>query len=207
MSPALVTALLVLSWVAIAGLAFCVFALARQVGVLHERVAPVGALSMSRGPAVGERVPRLTATSVDGREVVIGAARPSGRRVLLLFVSAHCPICKVLLPVAKRFVREELLDLILVGDAPLEEQRALIDKFDLHGFDFVNSPQIGLTFQVGKLPFAVLIGKDATLIAQGLVNSREHLESLVRADETGIPSIQTYLAAAKRTAEEAAHQH
>jgi methylamine dehydrogenase accessory protein MauD len=205
MLPALLTAALVLSWVAIAGLAFCVFALARQVGVLHERVAPVGALSMSKGPAVGERVPRLAATSVDGREVVIGAPRPSGRRVLLLFVSAHCPICKVLLPVAKRFAREELLDLILVGDAPLEEQRAFIEKFELRGIDFVNSPQIGLTFQVGKLPFAVLISKDATLIAQGLVNSREHLESLVYADETGIPSIQTYLAAAKRTAEEAAH--
>jgi len=207
MSPALLTAALVLSWVAIAALAFCVFALARQVGVLHERVAPVGALSMSKGPAVGERVPRLAATSIDGREVVIGAARASGRHVLLLFVSAHCPICKVLLPVAKRFAREELLDLILVGDAPIEEQRALIEKFDLRGIDFINSPQIGMTFQVGKLPFAVLIGKDATLIAQGLVNSREHLESLVYADETGIPSIQTYLAAAKRTAEEAAHQH
>jgi len=207
MSPALLTAALVLSWVAIAALAFCVFALARQVGVLHERVAPVGALSMSKGPAVGERVPRLAATSIDGREVVIGAARASGRRVLLLFVSAHCPICKVLLPVAKRFAREELLDLILVGDAPIEEQRALIEKFDLRGIDFINSPQIGMTFQVGKLPFAVLIGQDATLIAQGLVNSREHLESLVYADETGIPSIQTYLAAAKRTAEEAAHQH
>jgi methylamine dehydrogenase accessory protein MauD len=207
MSSALLTAVLLLSWVAIAGLAFCVFALARQVGVLHERVAPVGALSMSKGPAVGERVPRLAATSVEGREVVIGAPRASGRRVLLRFVSAHCPICKVLLPVAKRFAREDVLDLILVGDAPLEEQRALIEKFELRGLDFINSPQVGLTFQVGKLPFAVLIGTDATLIAQGLVNSREHLESLVRADETGIPSIQTYLAAAKRTAEEAAHQH
>ena len=153
MLPALLMAVLVLSWVAIVGLAFCVFALARQVGVLHERVAPVGALSMSKGPAVGERVPRLAATSVDGREVVIGAPRPSGRRVLLLFVSAQCPICKVLLPVAKRFAREELLDLILVGDAPLEEQRAFIEKFDLRGIDFVNSPQIGLTFQVGKLPY------------------------------------------------------
>lgn len=205
MSQALLMSLLLLSWLAIAGLGLCVLALARQIGVLHERVAPVGALSMSKGPLTGEPVPRLTATTVEGREVVIGAPRPSGRRALLLFVSAHCPICKVVLPVAKRFAREELLDLILVGDAPLEEQRQLIDKFELHGIDFVNSPQVGMTFQVGKLPYAVLIGKDTTLVAQGLVNSREHLESLVHADETGIPSIQTYLAAAKRSAEEVAH--
>ena len=205
MSQVLLLSLLVLSWVAIAGLALCVIALARQVGVLHERVAPVGALSMSKGPAIGEKVPRLTATNLEGREVVIGAPRPSGRRALLLFVSAHCPICKVILPVAKQFAREELLDLILVGDAPLEEQRALVGKFELRGIDFVNSPVIGMTFQVGKLPYAVLIGKDTTLVAQGLVNSREHLESLVHADETGIPSIQSYLAAAQRPVEEAAH--
>ena len=53
MSQVLLLCLLVLSWVAIAGLALCVIALARQVGVLHERVAPVGALSMAKGPAIG----------------------------------------------------------------------------------------------------------------------------------------------------------
>ena len=205
MSHALLLGLLLLSWLAIAGLGLCVLALARQIGVLHERIAPVGALSMSKGPAVGERVPRLTARTIEGQEVVIGAPRPSGRRLLVLFVSAHCPICKVILPIAKQLAGEEYLDLLLVGDGPLEEQRGLIEKFGLAGIDFVNSPQIGMTFQVGKLPYAVLIGKDTTLVAQGLVNNREHLESLLYADETGIPSIQSYLAAAKRSAEEAAH--
>jgi methylamine dehydrogenase accessory protein MauD len=205
MSQTLLLCLLLLSWLAIGGLGLCVIALARQVGVLHERVAPVGALSMSKGPAIGARVPRLTARTLEGQEVVIGAPRASGRRLLLLFVSAHCPICKVILPIAKQFVREELLDLVLVGDAPLEEQRGLIQKFGLHGIDFVNSPEVGMTFQVGKLPYAVLIGTDTTLIAQGLVNNREHLESLVHAAETGIPSIQTYLAGAHRPVEKAAH--
>lgn len=205
MSQALLICALLLSWLAIIGLGLCVVALARQVGVLHERVAPVGALSMSKGPAVGDRAPRLTVNTMDGREVVIGTPRPSGRRLLLLFVSAHCPICKVILPVAKQFAHEELLDLMLVGDAPLEEQRALVDKFGLQGLDFVNSPLVGLTFQVGKLPYAVLIGKDSILVAQGLVNNREHLESLVHAAETGIPSIQSYLAGAHGPVEKAAH--
>jgi methylamine dehydrogenase accessory protein MauD len=205
MSDAIFLCLLLLSWLAIAGLGLCVLALARQIGVLHERVAPVGALSLSNGPSVGERVPRLTARTLEGREVVIGSPRPSGRRLLLLFVSAHCPICKVILPIAKQLAGEELFDLLLVGDGPLEEQRGLIEKFALHGIDFVNSPQIGMTFHVGKLPYALLIAADTTLAAQGLVNSREHLESLLHAAETGVPSIQSYLAAAQRSAAEAAH--
>src|SRR3954465_9731187 len=84
MSQTLLLSLLLLSWLAIAALGLCVLALARQIGVLHERVAPVGALSMSKGPAVGQPVPRLTARTLEGREVVLGAPRSGGRRLLLL---------------------------------------------------------------------------------------------------------------------------
>jgi hypothetical protein len=40
-------------------LAVLLFALARQVGILHERVAPMGAMSSDRGPAVGDMAPVL----------------------------------------------------------------------------------------------------------------------------------------------------
>jgi hypothetical protein len=48
------------------------------------------------------------------------------------------------------------------------------------------------------LPYAVLIAANGILVARGLVNNREHLESLVVAHESGVASIQSYLAAAKR---------
>ena len=35
-----------------------------------------------------------------------------------------------------------------------------------------------MTYQIGKLPYAALIDKAGTLRAKGLVNSREHLDSL-----------------------------
>ena len=44
-----------------------------------------------------------------------------------------------------------------------------------------------------KLPHAVLIGEDGTVLSKGLVNSREHLESLVTAHEMGVVSVQDYL--------------
>ena len=50
-----------------------------------------------------------------------------------------------------------------------------------------------MAYQVGKLPFAVLIDRDGVIRAKGLVNSREHLESLVVAEETGFGTIQAWL--------------
>ena len=44
---------------------------------------------------------------------------------------------------------------------------------------------------------AVLIGDNGTVLSKGLVNSREHLESLVTAHEMGVVSVQDYLANSK----------
>ena len=57
-----------------------------------------------------------------------------------------------------------------------------------------NGPEVGMTFRVERLPYAVLIDQAGRVAAKGLVNSREHLESLVTAHETGFASIQDYLA-------------
>ena len=46
-----------LLWLVVVGLAATVFALLRQVGVLHERIAPAGALMPANGPQVGEPAP------------------------------------------------------------------------------------------------------------------------------------------------------
>ena len=53
MTEALLVSNVVL-WCLVIVLALMVFALARQVGVLHERVAPAGALLPTSGPRVGE---------------------------------------------------------------------------------------------------------------------------------------------------------
>ena len=43
----------ILLWVALLVLGFLVMALTRQIGLLHERLAPMGALAQERGPEVG----------------------------------------------------------------------------------------------------------------------------------------------------------
>ena len=49
-----------------------------------------------------------------------------------------------------------------------------------------------------KLPHAVLIDHDGKIVSKGLVNSREHLESLVVAHEMGLESVQDYIVTLKQ---------
>lgn len=180
-------------WVVVVLLSLVVWALARQIGVLHERLAPVGALVTDRGLQVGETAPVLTVEDLQGGTVVIGDKRSDGRDLLLLFVAPGCPICKKLLPVVKAFVRQERgTEVVLAGDGAREQHERYIKEHGLESLRFVISAQIGLIFRVGKLPYAVLLDQDGVVRARGLVNSREHLESLFEARATGYASIQEY---------------
>ena len=181
-------------WVVVMVLAVAVLALARQVGVLHERIAPVGALALGRGPQTGESAPRLTVRTLAGGTVEIGGPVPEGPLRLLFFVSPTCPICKSLLPTVKVFAQSERLDLLLVGDGDEDQQRQMAQRQSIELEHFANAPEVGRAFQVAKLPYAVLISAAGVIVAQGLINSREHLESLVTAYELGLRSVQEYLA-------------
>ena len=183
----------VISWLLIAALGFAVLALARQVGVLHMRVAPAGALTPAAGPAVGETAPVMTLKTIDGAPAVIGRAAAQGKLQLLMFVSPMCPICKELIPVAKSFARRERLDVVFVGDDALEDQRRMIADLGIAGMAFVNGPEAGRAYAVEKLPHAVLLDHAGVVLSKGLVNSREHLESLVVSHETGLKSVQDYI--------------
>ena len=86
-------------WVVVLALAGVILALVRQIGVLHERLAPAGALMLSRGPKVGDVVPVLDVENLHGGRLRIGEPAADGQGTLLLFVSPTCPVCASLLPV------------------------------------------------------------------------------------------------------------
>jgi len=190
-----------LLWIVVLLLAVAMLALVRQLGVLHERIAPVGALALGRGPQPGEAAPKVAARTLGSAVLNIGEALPDGTMQLLLFVAPTCPVCKTLLPTAKAFAETESLDLVLVGDGDAAEHRRMATRFGIPYERFVNSTEVGRAFQVGKLPYAVLISELGIIVAHGLVNTREHLESLVVAHQTGLHSMQQYLNARKTRAQ------
>src|SRR5699024_6339705 len=104
------------------------------------------------------------------------------------------PICKSLLPAIKAIDKaNKNIDVIYIGDGEVAEHDALIAKEGLNNARYVLSPEVGMTFQIGKLPYAVLIDKAGTLKSKGLVNSREHLDSLFETELLGSPSLQEYI--------------
>ena len=184
----------VVLWVLVLALAGVVLALTRQLGVLHQRIAPAGALMLNRGLTVGEPAPVLELAALDGRELRVGAARDDGRSTLLLFVSPTCPVCKTLLPAVKSSRRDERawMDVILASDVDPTAQREFVRTQALEGVPYVVSAALGLAYQVSRLPFAALLDERGVLRARGLVNSREHLESLFEAKRLGVASLQEY---------------
>ena len=185
----------VLLWIVVLLLCAVVVALVRQIGVLHERIAPVGALALSQGPKVGEEVPRFDLTAIDGRHVKVGGPNEQGRSTLLFFLSPTCPVCKTLLPVLKSSRRKERswLDVFLASDGDLDEQKAFVRENELSELIYIVSADLGISLRIGRLPYVVLLDEQGVIRAQGLVNSREHLESVFEAKERGVASIQQYL--------------
>jgi methylamine dehydrogenase accessory protein MauD len=182
-------------WVVVLALCAVVLALVRQIGVLHERIAPAGALMLKRGLKVGEPAPTMTLTALDGRVVPIGTAGTSARSMLLVFVSPTCPVCKALLPVLKasRLSEGGWLEIVLASDGTEEDQRRFVAAQGLKDFPYVVSTALGLAFQVDRLPFAALVDEGGLLRARGIINSREHLESLFEAKRRGVASLQEFL--------------
>ena len=193
MTDALLVSNLLL-WIGLLTLGVVVVVLTRQIGLLHERLAPMGALASQQGPEVGEAAPELRLTDLSGRPVQIGG-EGRGERTLLFFLSPTCPVCDTLLPTLLRVASEESpgLRLVLASDGEPEDHHAFRRKKGLEEILYVLSAELGIRFAVAKLPTAILIDENGIVRAKGMVNTREHLESLFAAEELGVGSIQEFL--------------
>lgn len=186
------TVSVVLLWLAVLVLGLLVWALSRQVGVLFERVAPMGALVTDAGPAVGQPSPIFDLTGLQSEQLVIGG--PQAQPTLLFFLAPTCPVCKKLIPILKNVARDEAraLRVVLASDGEGDHLQFMREQ-GLQALPYVLSTELGMSYRVSRLPYAVLIDRQGTVRAKGLVNSREQLDSLLNAHDMDTPTIQKYL--------------
>jgi len=182
-----------LLWILMLAVIVALWALARQIGVLYERIAPMGALITDSGPKLGEAAPRFELPALNGTTVAVGGERPKSQ--LLFFLSPTCPVCKKLLPVLKSASHAERawLDVVLASDGEATQHLAFYGDAKLSEFPYVLSADLGMTYRVSRLPYAVLMDEKGIIRAKGMINTREHLESLFNAKELGVGSVQDYL--------------
>jgi methylamine dehydrogenase accessory protein MauD len=163
-------------WILVIVLGVLVVALARQVGTLHLRMGPRGALELDEeGPPLGETPQPVAATDLDGREVWIGGP---GEGQLVVFVSPGCPVCREVLPGVPAAARAGRLEPVVVTDAEEPDAVAAYARAGV-GAAVVAGPGLGERYGVPGTPYAVVIDASGAVRAKGTVNNLEQVEGLV----------------------------
>jgi methylamine dehydrogenase accessory protein MauD len=165
----------VILWVLVALLCVAVLALARQVGTLHLRLGPRGALEVDEeGPPLGEAPEPVEAHDSHGRSVPIGGP---GTPQLLLFVSPGCPVCREVLPSVEAAARMGSLAPVVVSDTDVPVSEILPGV--RAAAPVVVRPDVAASYRVPGTPFAVVLDALGVVRAKGTVNNLEQVEGLV----------------------------
>jgi methylamine dehydrogenase accessory protein MauD len=129
---------------------------------------------------------------LQSEQVVIGG--PQAQPTLLFFLAPTCPVCKKLIPILKHLARDEArtLRVVLASDGEGDHLQFMRDQ-GLQAMPYLLSTELGMSYRVSRLPYAVLMDRQGTVRAKGLVNSREQLDSLLNAHDMDTPTIQKYL--------------
>jgi methylamine dehydrogenase accessory protein MauD len=183
-------------WIVVVLLSLALAALARQIGVLYRRLPPAGARMGNPGPEVGKALEPFVGMDLYGETLHI--PDPRGRGTALIFVSPGCSACEALTPALKAASRQEKkrFKLILVGLSGDEESnRAYVQKQGLSGLPFIVSPAFSPSFEVSATPYVVLVDHAGVVLSKGVVNRREHLDSILNSTTVGYHSIEAMVAA------------
>ena len=167
-------------WLLVVVLGIVVVALARQIGTLHLRLGPRGALEIDgEGPPLGEPAPLVEASTLDGRSVSIGG--PAAPR-LLTFVSPGCHVCAQVLPAVPVISRSNNLEGFVITDVDAHETVSAFGSKDM-GVPVLPAPAVLQAYDVPGTPYVVVLDEAGFVRAKGTVNNLEQMEGLV---DTGV---------------------
>jgi methylamine dehydrogenase accessory protein MauD len=179
-------------WVLTIVLVAAVCVLARQVGLLHRRITPAGAMMDDTGPPIGAVMPAIAETDIFGREATVREGWPT----LLVFMSPHCSVCGELMPAVRAVARGErgTMNVLLVSlYQDVDTNRKYLERYRSLDLQMISSPDFSLRYKVTSPPFALVLGPNREVRSKGLVNTLEHLESLLNALDVGLPTLEAYL--------------
>jgi methylamine dehydrogenase accessory protein MauD len=163
-------------WLLVVVLSFVVVALARQIGTLHLRLGPRGALEMDdEGPPLQEAPPPFDLMDLQKRHVSLGGP---GSEQLVLFVSPGCSLCEAVLPSLAAVGEAGDLQPLVIADANNEETQAIYGDRRLKA-PVVAASRVAQAYRVPGTPYAVILDDLGVVRAKGAINNLEQMEGLV----------------------------
>lgn len=163
-------------WVLVVILCFVVVSLARQIGTLHLRLGPRGALEVDdEGPPLSESPIAADATLVDGRTMTIGGP---GNAQVLLFVSPTCHVCEQVMPSLGVAAKAKGMDAVVLSDTDRLETRHTFVKRRLD-VPVVSGQELIAKYRVPGTPYVVVLDDLGVVRAKGTINNLEQLEGLL----------------------------
>jgi methylamine dehydrogenase accessory protein MauD len=163
-------------WILVGVLCVVVVALARQIGTLHLRLGPRGALEMDdEGPALGEGRPPIEARDLDGNGVTVGG---DGAEQFLLFVSPGCMVCEQVMPSVGAVAEATGKRPLVLADLDEAETRLAFQHKRI-AVPIVASVDSFKTYEVPGTPYVVVLDGHGVVQAKGTVNNLEQMEGLI----------------------------
>lgn len=164
----------VMLWVLVLALCLVVVALARQIGTLHMRLGPRGALEIDdEGPELGSPAISIPTHDLTGKSVVVGSASQ-----LLMFVSPGCHVCEQVLPSISAVAEHGKLSPLVITDVD-EEESTLTFKKKRVAASVVAGVAIAQAYEVPGTPYIVITDPAGAVAAKGTVNNLEQVEGLI----------------------------
>ncbi|MGI8707221.1 MAG: hypothetical protein ACR2LG_03310 [Actinomycetota bacterium] len=164
-------------WLLVVMLCVVVVALARQIGTLHLRLGPRGALEMDvEGPPLGEAPQPFDVADVEGDPLSIGGP---GQSQLLLFVSPGCHICQQVMPGVPAAAGAGSFTPYVVTDVDRVDTQAAFAGKSSPPAPLVPGLQIAQAYAVPGTPYVVMLDDRGIVRAKGTINNLEQLEGLV----------------------------
>jgi methylamine dehydrogenase accessory protein MauD len=161
-------------WIAVLCLTFGLIVLYRQVGLLHLRFGPRGALALAGdGPDIGRHVRNRVLVAVDGSTQGL---HTDASDTLLVFLSPGCGICKTVVPAIRAFSKSNPVR-VLVTVIGTAREAAEYGKGLARIPVFANS-ELADDLNVTNPPYGVIVSRGGVIDAKGVVNSLEHLDEL-----------------------------
>jgi methylamine dehydrogenase accessory protein MauD len=176
MSSAWIAAFTLLSIIVLVE-AVVLLAFIRHVGVLTQRIDPIGALQDDRvGPTPGYRLPKVALEPVQTTSAGAPFTAPLS---LLYFFAPDCSLCADLIPsiqaVAKSYTE---LAVYFVSEVTATQATTYIQRHNVAQPTYV-ADDLFHAWSIDGTPFFVVATSDGTVVQSGSTNTLEQLETLL----------------------------